>query len=161
MDCTGAKFRVIETSLCQVVQRTTNKPLNMVKRRQKEIEAWHRIVTRYDQRNTSDKNSEYAALIINISERDRGKDVEHFVDILTTFINDVNKSHHLFGKPTNEERTLAFNRLMCESLLNYGFRGTTPSYEELILAIENRMVGKTTTVSNLAEKTTRARRWTL
>ena len=59
-----------ESSRRRCVHRTTNKPLNMVKRRQKGIEAWHQIVTRYDQRNTSDKNSEYAALIINISERD-------------------------------------------------------------------------------------------
>ena len=77
--------------------------------------------------------------------------MEHFVDILTTFINDVNKSHHIFGKPTNEESTLADNKLMCESLLNYGFRGTTLSYEELIIAI-GEIVDRTTTVSNLTER---------
>ena len=60
------------------------------------------MVTRYDQKNTSKKNSEYAPLIINISEWDRNKDAEHFVDILTTFINDVNKSDDMLGKPTTE-----------------------------------------------------------
>ena len=36
------------------------------------------IVRRYDQRNTSDRSSAYAALISNITERDRAKDVEQF-----------------------------------------------------------------------------------
>ena len=46
---------------------------------------------RYDQRNMSDKNSAYAALISNISERDRPKDVEQFDDILRTPTNEMNK----------------------------------------------------------------------
>ena len=47
--------------------------------------------------------------------------------ILTTFINDVNKSDNIFGKLTNEERTLAHKKLMSESLLNYSFHGTALS----------------------------------
>ena len=39
----------------------------------------------------SGKNSAYAALISNISEKDRAKDVEQFDDILRTFINEMNK----------------------------------------------------------------------
>ena len=46
------------------------------------------IVRSYNQRNTSDRSSAYAALISNISERDRAKDVEQFDDILGNFIND-------------------------------------------------------------------------
>ena len=37
-----------------------------------------------------DKNSAYAALISNISERDTAKDLEQFDDILRTFTNDMN-----------------------------------------------------------------------
>ena len=39
----------------------------------------------------SDRNSAYAALISNISERDRVKDVEQFDDMLRTFINETKK----------------------------------------------------------------------
>ena len=42
---------------------------------------------------------------------------------------------------------------MSESMLNYSFRGTTLSYEELISAIENMFVDKITTISNLTKKT--------
>ena len=38
----------------------------------------------------SDKSSAYAALISNISEKDRAKDVEQFDDILRTFTNEMN-----------------------------------------------------------------------
>ena len=47
------------------------------------------IVRRYDQRNTPDRSSAYAALISNISERDRAKDVEQFDDTLRNFINEA------------------------------------------------------------------------
>ena len=47
------------------------------------------IVRRYDQRNTSDRSSAYAALISNISERDRATDVQQFDDILRNFINET------------------------------------------------------------------------
>ena len=46
---------------------------------------------RYDQRKPSDKNSVCAALIRNISEKDRAKDVEQFDDILRTFTKEMNK----------------------------------------------------------------------
>ena len=81
VDCTEADFRTFETALCQVLHRTTaNDPLRMVQQvqGQKGIEAWQLIVRRYDQRNTSDRSSANAALISNISERDRAKDVEQF-----------------------------------------------------------------------------------
>ena len=65
-------------------------------RGQRGFEAWHAIVRRYDQRNMSDRNSAYAALISNISEKDRAKDVEQFDDIL--FINETNMFKNRFGK---------------------------------------------------------------
>ena len=80
VDCTEADFRTFETALYQVLHRTTiNEPLRMVQevQGQKGFEAWHLIGRRYDQRNTSDRSSKYAALISNISERDRAKDVEN------------------------------------------------------------------------------------
>ena len=46
----------------------------------------------------SDKNSAYAALISNISEKDRAKDVEQFDYILTMFTNEMNKFENGFGK---------------------------------------------------------------
>ena len=70
-----------ETALYQILHRTTaNEPLKMIQQveGQRGFEAWHLIVRRYDQRNTSDRSSAYAALISNITERDRAKDVEQF-----------------------------------------------------------------------------------
>ena len=78
---------------------------------------------RYDQSNTSDKNSAYAALISNISEKDRARDVEQFDDILRTFTNEMNKFEGRFVKIRDEEM-LAVKKLMPESLLNYRFRGS-------------------------------------
>ena len=52
----------------------------------------------------SDINSSYAALISNISERDRAKDVEQFDDILRTFINETNKVQNRFGTIRDEEK---------------------------------------------------------
>ena len=57
-DCSDDEFRSIETSLYQVLHRTTsNEPLRIVQQTkgQKGFEAWHAIVRRYDQRNMSDK----------------------------------------------------------------------------------------------------------
>ena len=68
-----------------------------------------------------------AALISNISENDRAKDVEQFDDILRTFINDTSKFENRFGTIRDEEKMLAVKKLMRESLLNYRFRGTTMS----------------------------------
>ena len=78
-DCPDEELRSIGASLYQVLHRTTsNEPLRIVQqtRGQKGFEAWRAIVRRYDQRNTSDKKSAYAALISNFSERDRAINVE-------------------------------------------------------------------------------------
>ena len=108
---------------------------------QKGFEAWHAVVRRYDQRNMSDKNSAYAALISNISEKDRAKE-EQFDDILRTFSNEMDKFENIFGKIRDEEKMLAVKKLMPESLLNNRFRGTTMSHSELIVALENIIVDK-------------------
>ena len=78
---------------------------------QKRFEAWHLIVRRHDQRNTSDRSSAYAALISIISERDRAKDVEQFDDILRNFINETNKYEGRFGKIREEEKSLAVKKV--------------------------------------------------
>ena len=128
------RFRSIEGSLYQVLHRTTSN------------EAWHASMRRYDQRNMSDKNSAYAALISNISEKDRAKDVEQFHDILRTFTNEMNKFENRCGKFRDDENMLTVKKLMPESLLNYRFRGTTMSYSELIVSLENIIVDKVATV---------------
>ena len=92
------------------------------------------------------KNSAYAALTGNICESDRAKDVEQFDDILRTFTNEMNKFENRFGKIRDEEKMLAVKKLMPESLLNYRFRGTTMSYSEFIVALENIIVDKVATV---------------
>ena len=74
------------------------------KKGQNRSEAWHAIVRRCDQRNLSSKNSAFAALISNISERHRAKDVEQFDDILRTFINETNKVQNRFGTIRDEEK---------------------------------------------------------
>ena len=139
-DCPDEDFRSIEASLYQVLHRTTsNEPLGRVQqtRGQKEFQAWHAIVRRYDQRNMSDTNSAHAAPISNISEKDRAKDVEQFDDILRTFTNEMNKLENSFGKIRDEEKMLAVKKLMPETLLNCRFRGMTMSYSELIVARED------------------------
>ena len=100
-DCSDDEFRSIDASHYQVLHRTTaNEPLRIVQqtRGRRGFEAWLATVRRYDQRNTSDKNSAYAAMISNISEKDRAKDVAQFVDILRTFTNAMNKFENRFGK---------------------------------------------------------------
>ena len=94
----------------------------------------------------SDRNSAYPALISNISEKDRAKDVEQFDDILRTFINEMNKFQSRFGAIRDEEKMFAVRKLMPQSLLNYRFRGTTISYSELLVALENIIVDKVATV---------------
>ena len=79
-------------------------------RAQRGFGAWHAIVRRYDQRNLSDKKSAYAALISNISEKDRAKDMEQFDDILRTFINEMNKFESRFGAIRDEEKMLAVKK---------------------------------------------------
>ena len=110
VDCTEADFRNFETALYQVLHRTTaNEPLRMIQQveGQRGFEAWHLVVRRYDQRNTSDRSSAYAALISNITERDRAKDVEQFDDILRTFTIEMTKFENRFGKIRDEEKVLA------------------------------------------------------
>ena len=46
----------------------------------------------------------------------------------------------------DEEKVLAVKKLMPESLLNYRFRGTTMPYNELIIALENIIIDKVSTV---------------
>ena len=137
LDCPHEEFRSIEASLHQVLHRTTsNEPLRIVKqtRGQKGFEAWHAKARRYDQRNMSDKNSAYAALISNFAEKDRAKDVEQFDEILRAFTNEMNMFENRFGKIRDEEQMLAVKTLMPESLLNYRFRGTPMSYGELVVS---------------------------
>ena len=62
--------------------------------------------------------------------------MEQFDDILRTFMNGMNKFENRFGK------MLAVKKLMPESLLNNRFRGTTMSYSELIVALENIIIDK-------------------
>ena len=98
------------------------------------------------------QKSAYAALISNISEKDRAKDVEQFDDILRTFTNEMNKFENRFSKIRDEEKMLAVKKLMPECLLNYRFRGTTMSYNELIIALENIIVDKVVTVPTARNK---------
>ena len=127
-------------------RKTANEPLRIVQQTsgQDGFEAWRAIVRRYYQRNTSDINSAYAALISNISEKDRAKDV--FDDILRTFINDTNRFENRFGMIRDQEKMLAVKKFMPESLLNCRFRGTTMSYSELFVALENIIIDKVATV---------------
>ena len=97
------------------------------------FEAWHAIVRRYGQRNTSDKNSAHAAQTSNTPEKDRAKDVEQFDDILRTSINDTNMFENRFGMIRDEEKMLAVKKLMPERLLHCRFRGTTISCSELLV----------------------------
>ena len=103
VDCTEADFSTLETALYQVLHRaTTNEPLRMVQQvhSQRGCEAWHMIVRRYDdERNMSDRSSAHAALISNISERGRAKDVDQLDDILRNFINETNKYEGRWSSP--------------------------------------------------------------
>ena len=153
-DCSTEEFRSIESALYHVLRTTSNEPLKIVQQTkgQKGFEAWHAIVLRHDQRNMSDKSSAYAALISNISEKDRARGVEQLDDILGTFTNEMNKFENRFGKIRDEEKMLAVKKLMPESLLNYRFRGTTMSYSELIVALENIIIDKVATVPAVRSK---------
>ena len=72
----------------------------------------------------------------------QGKGVEQFDDILRTVTNEMNKFENRFGKIRDEEKMLAVKKLLPGSLLNYRFRGTMMSYNEL----ENIIVDKVATV---------------
>ena len=73
--------------------------------------------------------------------------MEQFDDFLKNFINETNKYEGRFGTVRDEEKTLAVKRLIPESLLNFRFRGTTLPYKEMLLALENIIMGKVTTHS--------------
>ena len=92
------------------------------------------------------QNSAYAALISNISERHRAQDVEQFDDILRTFISETNKFENRFGAIRCEEKMLAVEKWLFESLFNFRFRGTSMSYSELLVALENILIDKVATV---------------
>ena len=129
----------IEASHYQALHRTTaNEPLRIKQQNegQKGFEAWHAIVRRYDLRIMSDKTSAYAGLISSTSERDTAKYVEHFDDILRTFINETNKFENRFGTIRDEEKMLAVKKLLLECLLNCRFQGPTMSYSELLIAVK-------------------------
>ena len=115
-DYSYEEFRSIDASLYQVLHRTTsNEPLGIVQqtRGQKGFEAWHAIVRRYDQRNMSGRNSAYAAMISNISEKDRAKDVEQFDDILRMFVNEMNKFENRFAR-SDTRRRCSQSRNLCQ-----------------------------------------------
>ena len=165
VDCTEADFRTtFENAPYQVLRRaTTNEPPRMVQQvqGQRGFEAWHLIVRRYDQRNTSNLSSAYAALNSNISERDRAKDAEQLDDILRNIINETNKYEEGFGNLRDEEKILAVNKLMLEILLNYRLRGSTLPHEEVLIALENIIIDKGHDTFGIQgeEKLTRAHQW--
>ena len=56
----------------------------------------------------------------------------------------------------------AVKKLMPESLLNYRFRGTTVSYDELLIALENIIIDKVATIPQPETgRLTRVPRWRL
>ena len=75
-----------------------------------------------------------------------------FDDIFRTFTNEMNKFENRFGNIRDEEKMLAVKKLMPERLLNYRFKGTTMSYNELIIALENIIVDKVVTVPTVRNK---------
>ena len=72
--------------------------------------------------------------------------MEQFDDILRTFINEMSKFESRFGATRDEEKMLVVKKLMPESLLNYRSRGTTMSYSEIIITLENILVDKVSTI---------------
>ena len=85
-----------------------------------------------------------------------------FDDILRTFTNEMNKFENRFGKIRDEEKMLAVKKLMPESLLNYRSRGTTMSYSEPIVALENIIFGEGVTVPTARTRNmTRVLQWRL
>ena len=78
--------------------------------------------------------------------------MEQFDDILRTFTNEMTKFENRFGKIRDEEKVLAVKKLMPESLLNYRFRGTAMPHGELIIALENIIVDKVSTVPTVRSR---------
>ena len=109
-DCSDQGLRSIEASLYQVSHRTTaNEPLITVQqiKGQRCFEAWHAIVRRCEQRDTSDKKSAYAALMKEIEPTTWSR----------TFINETNKFENIFGTNRDEETVLTFKKLMPDKLV--------------------------------------------
>ena len=102
LDCPSEDFRSIEASLYQVLHRTSsNEPLfSCCSRREDRKDLKHGMQLREGTiRGTCQtKKSAHAALVSNISERDREKCAEQFDDILRTFTNEMNKFENRFGK---------------------------------------------------------------
>ena len=71
-------------------------------------------------------------------------------DILRAFINETNKIENRFGKIRDVEKTVAVKKLMLGSLLNFRIRGTTLTYDELLIALEN--IDKVSTVQTSKQK---------
>ena len=62
-----------------------------------------------------------------------------------------NKIENRFGKIRDVERTVAVKKLMLVSLLNFRIRGTTLTYDELLIALEN-IIDKVSTVQTSKQK---------
>ena len=78
--------------------------------------------------------------------------MEQFDDISRTFINDTNMSVDRSGTIRDEEKMLPVKKLMSESLLSYRFRGTTMSYTELLVALENTIIDEVATVPTVKSR---------
>ena len=89
------------------------------------------IVGGYDQRNTSDQSPAHQALISNVSERDRAKDVEQFDDLLRNFINETSKYEGRFGKIRDQGKTPAVD--LVEHRLQTGCPQVRPKYRFHVL----------------------------
>ena len=66
----------------------------------------------------------------------------------------MTKFENRFGKIRDEEKVLAVKKLMPESLLNYRFRGTAMPHGELIVALENIIIDKVSTVPTAQKQET-------
>ena len=72
--------------------------------------------------------------------------MEQLGDILRTFINETSKYENRFGIIGDKEKMFVFKKLTLESLLNFRFRGTTMSYDELLIALESIIIDQVATV---------------
>ena len=72
--------------------------------------------------------------------------MEQFDDILRTFISETNKFENRFGTIRYEEKMFAVKKWLPESLFNFRLRGTSMSYDEFLIALENILIDKVATV---------------
>ena len=92
------------TKYCK--RTTANEPLRIVQQT-KRTEVFQSVARDREEIRSEERvwqQSASAALISNISERDRAKDEEQFDDILRTFINETNKFENRFGTNTMRKR---------------------------------------------------------